>query len=505
MTELISASSDNKTEHLNEQLVRTNRVIFEQEALLTNWGITCFSGSGEEKDVRLAEMLFTYSLLSNPKKPPVITLIHNSGRGQAGDFIDSVSEGLVEDKEQIRAHKVMRNDINSAINPFDTYLGFRKPTGLQAYTASLFLKNIFSFHNDDLSLADQPYQAIADDLIKKVYEMTTSEQPAIPKYYQKGYHKALDEVVVQHNIKTDDAILAAKLRDILHLKGAECTGDEQRELWLARDHAHKQAMPVLDDLLSVIEACEAQDGFIAQELATDPLVQHIKGYIKNTIVHYPCFSSPTKFDVEQVSVVAIDLKDVIKPDDAYNNALFFQVAHKVAVDKVFLTEYDVAVGDIDGVYADLHYKRMRRLHEGYKVIAVDGIDLAEHAMMLSSTAREQRKRGVRYILSVECLAELMNADLSNSYSALAYATRLFLFSKPTEDEVTFFNRAFDRKIMTQDDLQKIDSKHYLYHAVPQSGQRGNFIELALCEKKTMNQKESLLLKRQFEDRGLIMS
>lgn len=503
MAQLTSALRDNKIEYIDQSLVRTNRIIFEQEALITNWGITCFSGTRPEKDDHLAEMLSTYCLLSNPKKPPVITLIHNGGR--AGDFIDVVSEGFIENKKQIVAHKVMRNDTNSALNPFDTHLGFRKPTNAQVYITSLLLKKIFSCHGDDQSSPDQRLQAIAEKLIKEVYEMTTSEHPEIPKYYQKGYHKVLDEVIVQQDINADEMMPASELRDILHLKGAKFTGEEQLSLWLARDQAHRQAMPVLPDLLSVIEKYETQNGFIDQELATDPLIQHIKRCIQNTITEYPCFSNPTKFDIEQASVVAIDLKDVLNPDDDYNNALFFQVVHKAAMDKVFLIEYDLTVGDIDSVYVDLHSKKMRRLDEGYKVVAVDGLDLTEHFVVLSFIAREQKKRGVRCIFSVNRLAELMSPDLYYSYPVFKYVTRFFLFSKPAEYEAIVFDRAIYKKLMSQDDLQKIDSKHYLYHAVPQSGQRDDFIELALCKKRIMGEEESLLMKRQFESKGLIMS
>lgn len=500
MTELSVSPNKSAEVCVDADLVRTNRVIFEQEALFRNRGVTCVSGACVGKAEYLADMLSTYCIASHSERPPTITLIHNNG--VASDLINTIVKDLPAGKQYLVENKVMRNSTNCAINPFDTHVGFNHPTPDQSHALNLFLQKIITGKADFRD--GDGLKGVAAELIKKVYDLVVSDDKATGKVYQKGCYKELDNVVSKYGVLEDsNTILASKLRDILHLKGIGVVGDDRLELWAARDQAQKQAVPVMADLLSVIEQAEREDGLIGEYLATSAVIQQAKHNIANTIASYPCFSSPTKFDVEQASVTAIDLSDVIIPGDEYNNALFFDIAHKSAIGKVFLEEHNIVFGDADSIYTEFHRDKLRLLQESYKVVVIDGFDLSPHTELLSVTARERSKCAMSYILSTETLAGLTSDGRNHRDSILMYMTRCLLFSKPTDDEVAILNRLIGEGRLGSDELKQISHQHYIYYALANANQEDDFTEIVLGKKKSMSKDERKLLHDQFTQRGLM--
>lgn len=500
MTELSVSPNKSAEVCVDADLVRTNRVIFEQEALFSNRGITCISGTCASKAEYLADMLSTYCIVSHSERPPTITLIHNNG--VASGLINTIAKDLPAGKQYLVENKVLHNSTNCAINPFDTHVGFNHPTPDQSHALNLFLQKIITGKAD--FRGGNALKGVTAELIKKVYDLPVSGDKTTGKVYQKGCYKELDNVVSKYGILEDsNIILASKLRDILHLKGIGAVGDDRLELWAARDQAQKQAVPVMADLLSVIEQAEREDGLIGEHLATSAVIQQAKHNIANTIASYPCFSSPTKFDVEQASVTTIDLSDVIIPGDEYNNALFFDMAHKAAIGKVSLKEHDIVFGDADSIYTEFHRDKLRRLQESYKVVVIDGLDLSPHTDLLSVTARERRKWALSYVLSTDTLAGLTSDGRNHRDSILIYMTRCLLFSKPTDDEEAILDRLIGEGELGGDELTQISRQHYIYYAVANANQEDDFTEIVLGKKKSMSSDERNLLREQFIKRGLV--
>lgn len=471
--------------YINQAIVRVNKVIYNQEANYVNYGTTCFIGKPDsQRSQKLGELLMSYYLASSEENLPIITLMH--GGCESADFIDEIIDELPASKKDLVANKVIRNTIDSAINPFDTHIGFRAPTSLQYFAMSEFLQRVLAPRGEQIGRG--VFKDVADYLLNQAFGIKQDVDTATNKPYIKGYYQELDEAVTALGILEDaETISAAKLCTILHLRGLDAPAVEREWLSVARDQAHKLAMPVLPDFLAAIDTCKSQEGFIeilkGQEKVLIPQMQQ---QIKLAIEINPCLSHPTKFDVSRFFIVGIDLSGVLKPNDAWSNALFFQAAHKISLDRITPIKEDMFCEGFGADFKPYYDERLQQMFKHKMAFAIDGLDIRDHTNLMLYTSREQKKHAVRYIIGVEGLMEMMGENYGTPL--LIYVTRFNIFSKLSKDELDIFMEAavYEQHLFTRSDFNCIDNERYIFYALSGPYTGDGFIDMMLCYKQRMS-------------------
>lgn len=445
---------------------------------------------GSGKSCLLTKHLLESCLDSTLTNLPLITLIHRGDENTR--LVKTLKAALPAYKSFLATDKMINNTTDSAINPFDTLLGATTAPPITRHNAERFLTTLLT-----PSERAEPYShtaSMVDYLVQHVFEATHGKKPTIHKMYSLGDNLDLDRAVISHRIvdmyeymKKDadggvtmkvrlpnsEAIGYAQLARRLHIAGLkQKTGcSTQKELFYARDIAHSLSVPVLGDLLTVLNNMPP---LLHSEVNPDT-GERSRDYayriIEQSIEDYPCFANPTRIHLNDARVVAINLKQVITGNHR-NDMLFIQAARMAAMKKVGYRNSDIHSEIIDDIYLSHHTDHLKAIFSDYKVVAYEGMEIINGdntlRALFESDARERRPLGVDMVLTSTTINDFnFSLDSEKPYLAL-YATDFFFTSKPSSTEIDVFKSVLTDNEEVVSDLDFIDANTFFAYSRPQT-------------------------------------
>ena len=468
------------------QDVSDDKALFKQGITRAVEGVTCFFGEeGSGRTQSLADQLRFICKYHEDKVMPIATLIYRGSA--AATFVAQTYHSLPVDKRHLVGHWVLTNSHDRAINIFDTKVGFKRPLSLHRYHLLTFLSKMLMPTEDEIGGKHiSGIQTFLSNLVDRVYDLTQPDDAPIKKMYVRGYYADLDAVVADYDLLTANAMLTASdLAFALHSLGLEEEGIERERLWLARDQAHKQAMPVLKDLFTVLDMWGADRIYTAKLPSGQSLPEHFRSKLKTAIATYPCFAYPTKLDISGSKVTALNLEHVLWQNTEVGKVLFMIAAHKIAVDKMGKDslEANLDLIELHPLYANYHSEQEKELLASKRLLALDDLNFSDHAEILTQTARHRRKLGFSYILSTKKISDL---ELVNKHNRLlGHVGIMRFFSSIDSDQQSIFSRYFHSNDDLMMDLIMIDADTYMTVALIEGVNGESLVKASRCKREPL--------------------
>lgn len=409
------------------------------------------AGAGKTSRM-IDELLNTVVAAADVESMPNITFVHNAVPDSR--FIDVIEKKLKPQNAHLVVSKNLINNESCAINPFDIKVGQTRPVKDEVARIAAFLTTLFT----PLEMS-APYPSIAplvQSLIKKLFDSNSysSQINGHHKMYVRGRNSVVDGTVDKYEVVSSELyseITASQLTRLLHLEGGEHPqGSEQRtELWKARDLVHRTAMPVMVDVIDILD--DMLITYPASMIDTgETVVEFARRIAIDAVAQYPCFSLFTQFDVSDARIVAINLEHVLVDGNHRNNSLFLQIAAMVCTSNLPMLECDAYSNCIDedfvGYYAH-HFIDKNHLKKNHRtLLAIDDMDCVagEHSIvgLFSSIFRESRKHSLEIMFSSSSLSDFQASPVNASYRLLELVTFLYVLSNPDTTDIEVLKKYF---------------------------------------------------------------
>lgn len=372
--------------------------------------ISASMGSG--KSVLLNALNRATCLMPGLQRLPLITIVDvaPSSRG----VIDMLKAALPADRKHEAAYYKLRMSHEFAVNPFDTQLGCRRPTTMER----AFLVNLLTMLATPVG-ATKPYESSADLaglLVDEIYKQFSDEFS--PRRYEPTVEVEVDKAIEEIGFERDEATSWFEIEDALFVAG------RLHEATLA----HRQAVPRLSDLMSIVRSDVVRDTFARTEDSAvrintgETLIDAMSRVISSAMREYPVLATTTRFDLGLARVVSLDLDEVARGGgDAAKKqaAIMYMLARQLAAKNYYLMpEMLDASPDL---YHSYHRPRIETIREEMKAIRYDefhrtgGMEALRELVLLDM--REGRKWNIQITLISQFLGDF-DKDMVDAASAV---------------------------------------------------------------------------------------
>lgn len=339
------------------------------------WIDLVYAPPGSGKSVLMNVSNLALCLSPGLERLPYIAIV-DVGPSSAG-LIELLKEALPKEKKHQANYFRLRMSADYAINPFDTQLGCRYPTGPER----AFIVTVLTLLATPVGKGE-PYDSAADMaglLVDTIYKMFDVR----PKRYEAFVNESIDAALLEESFKQESSTSWWDVVDFLFEKG--------------RVHdatiAQRYAVPTLADLTLATSAEEVKDIYGRVKVETgESLVEAFNRVISSAIREFPVLSQPTLFDIGDSRVVSIDLDEVARGggDGAdRQTALMYMLARHAAARHFYLIPE--VVRDMPEAYRDYHTKRIQEIREDVKRLCFDEF----HRTSSAKAVREQVIRDMR--------------------------------------------------------------------------------------------------------------
>lgn len=431
-----------------------------------NTWVTIITGTpGSGKSVLMNKLLYETCLMPGIQRLPWISII-DKGISSTG-FINLLRDALRPEMRHLVTSKRLRKDRRNAINPFDIKPGLTFPLESERTQMVSFLSTMMTPPE-----AEKPYDdttTFCAEVIKMAFE-SIQEQTGTPKMYKPHINRELDGILQEYNmlnyaekihvdefgrtIRTpdhenfDDATYFSIVRK-LHRAGEMTNNKRDRlRLWRGRDLAQRYAVPVMRDLIPIIQSDQIKQNFTNMVGSNETMPDFAQRAIRAIVSEYECFSYATEFDVDTARVLSLDLQDVIDKNNRKQTALFFQAARMIAVKKFSLSEEDVIPEKIPAMFLPYYRSLLRELSMDRKTLAYDEFSNAKEDLatmkQVETDAREGRKWGTELILASQYIKDFKytkGGKEADAVNLLDLATTLCVCSTPQDENLTLFKES----------------------------------------------------------------
>lgn len=339
------------------------------------WIDLVYSPPGGGKSVLMNVSNLALCLSPGLERLPYIAVIDVGPSSQG--LIELLKEALPADKKHQANYFRLRMTTEYAINPFDTQLGCKYPTGSERG----FIVTLLTLLATPVGKSE-PYNSAADMaglLVDTVYKIFDTR----PKRYERYMHPETDEVLDQHGFK---AGAMASWWDVVHFLF-------ERGLVHEATIAQRYAVPTLGDLTLATSVEEVKDIYGRVKIETgETLVEAMNRIISSAMREFPVLSQPTQFDIGDSRVVSIDLDEVARGggDGAdRQTALMYMLARHAAARHFYLVPE--VIRDMPEAYRPYHTRRIQDIREDVKRLCFDEF----HRTSSAKAVREQVIRDMR--------------------------------------------------------------------------------------------------------------
>ena len=412
-----------------------------QSSKQSSWVDIGVAPMGQGKSVWLNSINFGFLFQPGLTELPYLSII-DIGPSSKG-LVNLLRSLLPENRKHLAIYKRLKMHEDYSVNPFDTPLGCRKPLpNHKAYLVNLLA--LFATPVDQKasqdgigSLAseviDMAYNELADDTNPKLFNNTTAPE--------------ITELLGRLNYVTDEQTSWWEIIDFLF---------ENNQLEAALS-AQRFAVPLLPDLIKHVskEIIASQYGFETPN--KEPITKYFARAMKDAIASYPILKKPTRFDIGNARVVALDLDEVAVRGGAIadrTSAVMYMLARHITASKFFLMPTDVEL--MPSRYRAYHKNRIESIRKNPKRLAYDEFhrvsgneSLAKQIVGdLETAVRESRK----WLLSVGLYSQNIT-DISEIMIELA--TQIFIFGAGDEKSLDVLKKRFGLSTIVEDQLRHL--------------------------------------------------
>lgn len=334
---------------------------------------------------------------------------------------------------------VLQNDVTHCRNMFDIQLGARYPIAPERN----WILSMLTAMCIDPSTGEPPNardtRQILDRAISKAYAINAEIKPQV---YSRGIpglacvDVALEKLGLFERFDADwwDKALWYEVRDLLF------EGGYVREAQLAQF----QAVPELANMTGVLNHDDIKSAFgdVQRDGSREMLLKYLYRCMKEAVGEFKMLAGRTQFVINpRTRVIAIDLNNVMGDDSKAGHlktGIMFLFAGQVAGGDFVLPQYrDALLAAVDPRYHALHLERLEQLDQEVKTKVYDELHNAAKVPfifpMLETQDREQRKFGVRTVLSSQYMRDFPDAVLRSANS-------LFMMEVDPDDEALLSER-----------------------------------------------------------------
>jgi len=322
-------------------------------------------------------------------------------------LISLLREALPPDRRHEVDHRKLRMTREHAINPFDTQLGARGPLPLDR----AFLINFLTLLGADPNHGTAPagLAELVGILVDEAYaRFSDIGRASRPRPYSEGEDPLVDEALREHRLVPPREADWWWITDRLFERG-----DAHRAAM-----AQRHAVPRLEDLSAIASSTKVTDLFGATPTDNgEGLIPFFQRMVASALREYPVLSLPTRLDLGEARVIALDLDEVAPRGGgpaAKQTALMYMLARRALARDYYLTSEDAQA--MPAPYREWHRLRIQRLRETPKRIVMDEFHRTEGIPMIREQVRidmrEGRKWGVHVALASQLLTDFDKDMLS---------------------------------------------------------------------------------------------
>lgn len=352
----------------------------------------------------LANALLLATVLSSASMTdlgPRLPLIGKLDIGDAASgFIDMVRNGLRPEDRHQALYLPFQFIAEHAYNIFDTEACCRTPLSYHLAFLRNFLGQICQpSANDAFEGMDQ----IIDDAISGVYALFSDKGPTVrPKMYRATDNLSVDAALASYGIDADDQTTWWEVADAFAAQG---------DMRLARV-ATQHAVPVMGDLLDAI-----LEGFVADNFRShtptsggETGLEIFRRYITTFIQRFPTLNAPTRLDLGDARIVALDINRVAPEGKGANEdqtSLMYLLGFHIVARNFFLDPEEAE--KVPEHVRAVHRERFREFRESFKRLECDEFQRTIRApfirQMFEEAARRAAKLGVRLGLTSQKITD----------------------------------------------------------------------------------------------------
>jgi intracellular multiplication protein IcmB len=404
-------------------------------SLQHTWVTLIYAKPGAGKSVSLGSQNFNLCLQPGLKRLPKIAIL-DIGPSSLG-CIELVKSILPADRQHEAVHQTLKNDRYNAINPFDTPLGFRTLTSSKMEYLTNFLLILFMEKGQDKLEAG--LGELVPDLIRETYRYFNDEHH--PKLYTRSVEPKIDQLIENHPdwFELDLISKASKSHRLTWWNIVDVLSE--KKYWHEALLAQRYAVPLLADLSRILNAVAVlKDTHGGSKKDTD-IFQFIYKMISSATDQFPILSYPTKFNLSDARVVALDLADVVSGNDEFalkRAGLMYMLGREVLVGNYYFGEEDLR-GHTSPARA-YHEARLNRELSEVKRICYDEFHrtsaLKNIRHQVIQDMREARKFKIDLVL-------VSQSDTDFDQTMLDLATSIFIFRGVEGTELNRVCEKFD--------------------------------------------------------------
>lgn len=324
-------------------------------------------------------------------------------------LISLLQDALPADRRHEVVYSRIKNSRNFAINPFDTQIGLRHPLSAERQ----FLVNFLSILCTP-SDAEAPYDGMSGLIqmtVDELYRLKSDE--VSPHRYLQGESMEVDAALKRLNIAPDEATTWFEIVDLL----------VEHEMLHEAALAHRNAMPTLGDVVAAAQADRIVDLYGQMNTPTgEPIVRALQRMISAAISEFPVISHPTRFDLSNARIAALDLDEVTArgtgPGAYRQTALMFMIARQSLCRDFFLDEAEIRALDIPAMYHELHGERARANKQLPKRICMDEFHRTGGLPGIRAQVLQDIREGRKHNIQVALASQLLD-DFDENITALA--------------------------------------------------------------------------------------
>lgn len=341
-------------------------------------------------------------------------------------LIQLIRDSLPEGRKDEAIGIILNNDPSKSRNIFDILYGARTPiTPEKEFICSMLMAFCI-----DPAKGVPPNPTDTRQIMKKLIELAFSVRSSSePNMYREQVEPEVDEAIDAsglrdlHDAEWWNATPWYEVRDILHEKGQ----------FHAAQRAHYQAVPELADMPALLKDESIRDMFdtVQRDGSNERLLSYIERMLIQARQDFPMLASRTRFALNpDTRIVAVDLNNVAgdkTPAGRLKTGIMYLFAGHITAGDFILPQYtDEVMATLPEAYHPGILRRINQLDSEMKTKIYDelhnakGIDFIFES--LDTQDREQRKFGIRTVLSTQFLTDYPKSllDSANTLWLLRY-------------------------------------------------------------------------------------
>ncbi|MEW5423982.1 hypothetical protein [Amorphus sp. 3PC139-8] len=342
-------------------------------------------------------------------------------------------------------YRKMRMDVSNAINPFDTQLGARRPTSTERQFITNFLAILCSSGGKAPSSA---MMGLISTAVDRMFELSSDKERPAP--FIPGDLPEVDEALVDTGFQVRDETIWWEVVD--HLMAH----DRLRPAELA----HRRAVPTLSDIVTASQ--QEQIRTLYEEVEEDTgetLVRRFQRTVSEIVRDYPILSQPTRFEVGEASVVALDLAEVTVraggPDSERQTSIMYMLARHAMARDFFLDEEEILSmirkGFLPAHYREHHVRRARSNRQMPKRICMDEFHRTGGLEAILNQVHQDIREGRKHNVQIALASQMLN-DFDDTI--ISMATSAFICNASSEHAVKLATEAFGLNKVAQEVLRR---------------------------------------------------